>query len=129
MQLIDEGECIDPVENTVVSLFVRQREQHIKPQAPNDETEVVVDPYTTGNGKDQSQQMSHAEILQYAKSSPDSGRNFTLDNIDIHQATHDMTQDHHNPDAHYCTLMSTENRISGNSLQSHLHILCCIYNI
>ena len=60
--------------------------------------------------------MSTAEILQFAKASPDNGRKLILDNVDIHQTTHDMTQDHHNPDAHYCTLMATENRVSGNCL-------------
>lgn len=123
MQVIDEGECIDdPIENTAVSFFVSQRAEHLKPHVHNDETGVVVDPSVTSNGENQPQQMSHAEILQYAKSSPDSGRKFTLDNIDIHQITHDLTQGHHNPDAHYCTLMSTENRISGNCLQFHLQL-------
>ena len=86
MQVIDEGECIDvPVENTAVSLFFSQSAEDIKPHVHKDETGVVVDPSATNNGEDQPQQMSHAEILQYAKSSPDSGRKFTLDNIDIHQ--------------------------------------------
>lgn len=60
--------------------------------------------------------MSHTDIMKYAKLNPDHGRKLILDNIDIHQATHDMTEDHQNPDAHYCTLMSTENRVSGNHL-------------
>ena len=38
---------------------------------------------------------------------PDKGRKITLDNIDIRQETHDMTEDHQNPDAHYCGHMST----------------------
>ncbi|XP_028413964.1 uncharacterized protein LOC114536823 [Dendronephthya gigantea] len=62
--------------------------------------------------------MSHADILKYSKLSPDHGRKLTLDNIDIHQATHDMTEENQNPDAHYCTLMSTENRVSGNHLNN-----------
>ena len=47
---------------------------------------------------------------------PDAGRKLTLDNVDIHQETHDMTEDYQKPDAHYCTLMSTENRVSGDRL-------------
>ncbi len=47
---------------------------------------------------------------------PDNGRKFVLDNVDIHQITHDMTEQHQNPDAHFCTLMATENRVSGNHL-------------
>ena len=47
---------------------------------------------------------------------PDIGRKLVLDNVDIHQITHDMTQHHQNPDAHFCTLMATENRVSGNHL-------------
>ena len=62
--------------------------------------------------------MSHGDILKYSKLHPDNGRKLTLDNIDIHQATHDMTEDHQNLDAHYCTVMSTENRVSGNHLNN-----------
>ena len=47
---------------------------------------------------------------------PDVGRKLVLDNVDIHQITHDMTEHHQNPDAHFCTLMATENRVSGNHL-------------
>lgn len=46
----------------------------------------------------------------------DTGRKFVLDNVDVHQITHDMTEKHQNPDAHYCSLMCTENRVSGNHL-------------
>ena len=46
----------------------------------------------------------------------DAGRKLVLDNIDAHQITHDMTEEHQNPDVHYCSLMSTENRVSGNHL-------------
>ena len=41
----------------------------------------------------------------------DSGRKLVLDNVDIHQITHDMTEQHRNPDAHFCSLMATENRV------------------
>lgn len=53
---------------------------------------------------------------KYAKLQPDIGRKLILDNIDIHQYTHDMTEQHQNPDAHYCSLLSTENRISSSHL-------------
>ena len=46
----------------------------------------------------------------------DTGRKLVIDNVDVHQLTHDMTEEHQNPDAHYCSLMSTENRVSGNHL-------------
>ena len=46
----------------------------------------------------------------------DTGRKFVLDNVDIHQTTHDMSEEHQNPDAHYCSLMCTENRVTGNYL-------------
>lgn len=48
--------------------------------------------------------------------SPDSGRKLVLDNVDVHQVTHDRTEQHQNPDAHFCSLMATENRVSGNHL-------------
>jgi hypothetical protein len=47
---------------------------------------------------------------------PDNGRKLVLDNVDIRQVTHDMTEQHQNPDAHLCSLMATENRVSGNHL-------------
>ncbi|CAB4003370.1 Hypothetical predicted protein, partial [Paramuricea clavata] len=47
---------------------------------------------------------------------PDNGRKLVLDNVDFHQLTHDMTEQHQNPDAHFCSLMATENRVSGNHL-------------
>lgn len=46
----------------------------------------------------------------------DNGRKIVLDNIDLHQVTHDMTQSHKDPDLHFCSHMSTENRVSGNHL-------------
>ena len=46
----------------------------------------------------------------------DVGRKIVLDNIDYHQATHHMTQSQKDPDLHFCTHMSTENRVSGNHL-------------
>ena len=42
----------------------------------------------------------------------------TLDNIDISQKTYDMIELLQNPDAHYRTLMSTKNRVSGNHLDN-----------
>ena len=48
--------------------------------------------------------------------SPDNGRKLVLDNVDVHQLTHEMTEQHQNPDAHFCSLMATENRVSGNHL-------------
>ena len=46
----------------------------------------------------------------------DSGRKLVLDNVDIHQVTHHMTEEYQNPDAHFCSLMATENRVSGKHL-------------
>eukprot|EP00795_Rhopilema_esculentum_P004039 gene4039-20214_t len=43
----------------------------------------------------------------------DTGRKIVLDNIDYHQVTHDMTEEHKDNDVHYCSHMATENRISG----------------
>ena len=60
--------------------------------------------------------MSPAEVQHYSSLPQYSGMKLTLDNIDISQKTHDMTELHQNPDAHYCTLMSTKNRVSGNHL-------------
>ncbi len=60
--------------------------------------------------------MSTDEVKMFAKLPPDIGRKFTLDNIDIHQSTHDMTESHQNPNAHYCSLISTDNRVPGNHL-------------
>ena len=57
--------------------------------------------------------MSSEEVEKYAMVNPDHGRKITIDNIDIHIPTHDMTEDHQNLDAHYCSWMSTENRVSG----------------
>jgi hypothetical protein len=74
----------------------------------------AIDASATGSTKPSV--MPHAELVKYANLNPDLGRKLTLDNIDIHQATHDMTEEHQNPDAHYCTLISTENRVSGNHL-------------
>ena len=56
--------------------------------------------------------MSHEDVKKYAMVNPDHGRKITLDNIDIHIPTHDMTVDFQNLDAHYCSWMSTENRVS-----------------
>ena len=41
----------------------------------------------------------------------DTGRKIVLDNIDYHQVTHDMTEEHKDNDVHYCSHMATENRI------------------
>ena len=46
----------------------------------------------------------------------DVGRKIVLDNIDYHQSTHNMTESHKDPDLHFCSYMSTENRVSGNHL-------------
>ena len=56
--------------------------------------------------------MSSEKVEKYAIVDPDHGRKITIDNIDIHIPTHDMTEDHQNLDAHYCSWMSTENRLS-----------------
>ena len=57
-------------------------------------------------------------VEEFARLPGDKGRKLTLDNVDIHQYTHDVTEEHQNPDAHYCSLMCTENRISGNHLNN-----------
>ena len=57
--------------------------------------------------------MSTDEVIKFSTVDPDHGRKLTLDNVDIHIPTHDMTEEHQNLDAHYCSLMSTENRVSG----------------
>ena len=59
--------------------------------------------------KSRSNTMSHEDVKKYAMVNPDHGRKITLDNIDIHIPTHDMTEDFQNLDAHYCSWMSTEN--------------------
>ncbi len=46
----------------------------------------------------------------------DVGRKIVLDNIDYHQSTHNMTESYKDPDLHFCSYMSTENRVSGNHL-------------
>ena len=60
--------------------------------------------------------MNQADKVIDSKITPDNGRKLVLDNVDVHQLTHDMTEQHQNPDAHFCTLMATENRVSGNHL-------------
>ena len=62
------------------------------------ETNNVVDVSATSNSKPLA--MSSADILKYSRLAPDKGRKLTLDNIDIHQVTHDMTEEYQNPDAH-----------------------------
>ena len=62
--------------------------------------------------------MSPEEIQHYSSLPQSYGMKLTLDNIDISQKTHDMTELFQNPDAHYCTLMSTKNRVSGNHLDN-----------
>ena len=47
---------------------------------------------------------------------PDVGRKLTFDNLDYRQEVHYMTEDHQNVDKHCVTVMSTENRVSGNHL-------------
>ena len=59
--------------------------------------------------------LSDTELHKYAKLSPDPGRKLTLDNVDIHQTTHTLTEDNENPDAHFCSSMSV-NRVSGAHL-------------
>lgn len=82
-------------------------------QTSSDDTESV----EMQHGEDkQSPCMSHAEVQHYSSLSQYCGMKLTLDNIDISQKTHDMTELHQNPDAHYCTFMSTKNRIAGNHL-------------
>lgn len=109
---VDGGSSVDaPAES--ISLFSKHRilqEQEIRPEGQPDVTG------TTSKTEVLPKCMSHVDIFKYAKFSPDHGRKLTLDNIDIHQTAHDMTEDHQNPDAHYCTLMSSENRVSGNHL-------------
>lgn len=58
----------------------------------------------------------------------DSSRKFVLDNVDVHQTTHDMNEEHQNPDAHYCSLICTDNRISGNHLSDEKPI-CHLNNL
>ena len=60
--------------------------------------------------------MSPEEAQHYSSLPQYDGIKLTLDNIDISKKTHDMTELYQNPDAHYCTLMSTKNRVSGNHL-------------
>ena len=47
---------------------------------------------------------------------PDVGRKITFDNLDYHQEVHYMTEENQNEDKHCITMMSTENRVSGNHL-------------
>ena len=62
--------------------------------------------------KQETKPMSTDEVIKFSTVDPDHGRKLTLDNVDIHIPTHDMTEEHQNY-AHYCSLMSTENRVSG----------------
>lgn len=56
-------------------------------------------------------------VLQHPEYSiPDAGRKLTFDNLDYHQKVHYMTEEHQNNDKHCVTVMSTENRVSGNHL-------------
>lgn len=57
--------------------------------------------------------MSPDKVTKFLAIHPDHGRKLTLDNVDIHIPTHDMTEEHQNLDTRYCSLMSTENRASG----------------
>ena len=114
---VNVGNCIDvPVEHIFVcSIYLRKQHQEIKehnqPTVPQTD---VIDANATNNTEPSV--MSRTDIVKYAKLNPVHGRKLTVDNIDIQQATHDMTEEHQNPDAHYCTLMSTENRVSGGYL-------------
>ena len=56
--------------------------------------------------------MSPEEAQHYSSLPQYDGMKLTLDNIDISQ----MTELYQNPDAHYCTLMSTKNWVYGNLL-------------
>lgn len=47
---------------------------------------------------------------------PDAGRKLTFDNIDYRQQVHFMTEENQNIDKHCVTVMSTENRVTGNHL-------------
>lgn len=47
---------------------------------------------------------------------PDTGRKLIFDNLDYNQKVHYMTEEHQNNDKHCVTVMSTENRVSGNHL-------------
>lgn len=48
----------------------------------------------------------------------DPGRKLTFDNIDFRQKVHHMSEDNQNIDKHCVTIMSTENRVSGNHLSN-----------
>lgn len=48
--------------------------------------------------------------------SEDCGRKITFDNLDYNQNVHYMTEDNQNEDKHCVTVMSTENRVTGNQL-------------
>ena len=81
----------------------------------NTATRIISSSNGPGMAKDTAEaSISWADIKAFAKFPPDKGRKLILDNIDIHQETHDMTEEYQNPDAHYCSLISTENRVSGN---------------
>lgn len=98
-----------------ISIFKRYQNQ--KGEKSSAETEAN----TSGQINDMDKKAECAvmfDVNDAARLPVDKGRKFILDNVDIHQYTHDMTEEHQNPDAHYCSLMCTENRISGNHLQN-----------
>ncbi len=103
----DCQEELQPAQKNLVVFPTWKKDGDMTPIVTNEASSRNIDKTLTRGSKHH----GNAEVFP-----SDTGRKFVLDNVDVHQITHDMTKEYQNPDAHYCSLMVTENRVSGNHL-------------